>query len=361
MSIEFLSAGKNKLDISKVNEGIVINTQNIIESVAGYSCCKVFCVPNTNYAYSGFNLVSSGMRVYFMDINGAKISAITIPITSGTFKTPENCKSFYINTKWNNTSSYSTVQVEEGSIPTDFEIYSLSKIKRDIVEYPVPALPEILALLDGRINSLEINGTPHPFYGKIANFLGDSITTIGSSGATTASANYFNIFSENVGLSGVRPYGVPGNKITGSGGFSDRFSSMDGNADLICVFGGVNDYISNSIIGSITDTANSTFYGALNILMSGLLLKYNGKDIIFISPLHKLNDQVANTVGAVLQDYTGAILNCATKWGIPVLNLTANYGINPNITTGYFTDGTHPNDLGHDKIARKLIKFTNQL
>ena len=67
------------------------------------------------------------------------------------------------------------------------------------------------------------------------------------------------------------------------------------------------------------------------------------------------------SVGLVLQDYSKAITACGLKWGIPILDLTANLGINANVTTGYYVDGTHPSDAGHSRIAAKLVKYTNIL
>lgn len=95
--------------------------------------------------------------------------------------------------------------------------------------------------------------------------------------------------------------------------------------------------------------------------MGGLLTKYNAKDIIFMSPMHNVGSQTANSVGLILQDYSKAILECSFKWSIPVLNLTANFGINANKTTGFYPDGVHPNDAGHLRIAKKLVKFTANL
>jgi hypothetical protein len=62
---------------------------------------------------------------------------------------------------------------------------------------------------------------------------------------------------------------------------------MDDDADLITVFGGTNDFNANSPIGTIADTASTTFYGSLHILIEGLIDKYPSKAIAFIASRQK--------------------------------------------------------------------------
>ena len=61
--------------------------------------------------------------------------------------------------------------------------------------------------------------------------------------------------------------------------------STVGNFDYIFVSGGTNDYEYGAVIGTISDTQPTTFYGALNSIASYLLSKTTADKIIFIHNL----------------------------------------------------------------------------
>ena len=65
-----------------------------------------------------------------------------------------------------------------------------------------------------------------------------------------------------------------------------------------------------------------------------------------------------------LIDYVKAIREVAEYYSIPVLDLYANSGIQPNvikIRETYTIDGLHPNDTGHRYIAEKFLEFMENL
>ena len=74
----------------------------------------------------------------------------------------------------------------------------------------------------------------------------------------------------------VKGYGVSGTRIAvqkkeineaWNENFIERAKRMDKNADIVCVFGGTNDYgHGDAPIGNIGDDNPATFYGALNTL-----------------------------------------------------------------------------------------------
>ncbi len=65
-----------------------------------------------------------------------------------------------------------------------------------------------------------------------------------------------------------------------------------------------------------------------------------------------------------LLDYVNAILEVAAEYSTPVLDLYRNCGIQPKIQIQrelFMPDGIHPNDLGYERIADRIIAFLNGL
>lgn len=202
------------------------------------------------------------------------------------------------------------------------------------------------------------------------NFLGDSITS--GWGTSSKDKVFHALLKENVNLLEARNYGVGGTRLAehisdaGNGpSFSDRFSEMDDDADLIVVFGGTNDYGHSEVdIGKFEDKTPNSFYGACHYLFSNLIKKYLGKPIVIMTPLHRVNEKNVNSKGGTLKDYVNIIREVAEYYSLPVLDLYAISGIQPEISEikeKYMPDGLHPNDEGHAVIAYKLQRFLEQL
>jgi lysophospholipase L1-like esterase len=191
-----------------------------------------------------------------------------------------------------------------------------------------------------------------PLSGLKWNVLGDSITA-----APGKTRNYHSIIGEQENIF-VRNYGISGSRImVGSGGTAgsemvNRYSSMDDDADIITCFGGINDMNNNLPLGTMSDRIKESFYGALNLLLSGLITKYLGKRIGFIAPLNYGNPSH--------EPYHTAIQEVCKYYSIPLLDLHKDGLINTVITdagTFYFSDGLHPTEQGHDVLARKIRQF----
>lgn len=217
--------------------------------------------------------------------------------------------------------------------------------------------------------------------GKKALFLGDSITQ----GVATSSPDkiYLNLLKESVELSAAVNYGISGTRFAKQKSPSDnpivdrdfcsRVDEMDEDADLIVVFGGTNDYgHGDALIGTMTDRTKDTFYGACHVLMKKLINKYPDSQIVFMTPIHRLNEdnpygdeyQGTEKIYAPLKTYVEIIKEVAEFYSIPVLDLFAVSGIQPNVhilREKFCPDGLHPNDAGHVKIAQKLEGFLKTL
>jgi lysophospholipase L1-like esterase len=158
-----------------------------------------------------------------------------------------------------------------------------------------------------------------------------------------------------------------------------RFSEMDDDADLIIVAGGTNDWghitglasvgDGEYLMGEFGDTEPTTFYGALDTMCKGLLAKYVGKTIFFMTPIKRysgLNTPYYNENyrGYTLEDYVNAIKKVCGHYGIPVLDMFNECSLNPiiePIKTAYIEDGTHPNSAGHIIMARQIAGFISSL
>lgn len=239
---------------------------------------------------------------------------------------------------------------------------------------------------------LFIDGMPVSYIGryhnKTINCLGDSMTE----GVGTTKA-YHQWFGQLCGFKTINNYGVGGSCIApkvdeiptweeGILSFYERYNDMS-SADVITVFGGVNDWCTGRELGNITDTTANTFYGAMKLLCEGLISKYPTSDIfVFSSPQCDYINRPANDLsgtkwagntegynrkGYKLQDYANAMSEVCAIYGIPFCSMTNNlfYGLSGvlgdhNGTSGaYGSDALHPNADGHKKIALRMASVIN--
>lgn len=217
--------------------------------------------------------------------------------------------------------------------------------------------------------------------GKKINFLGDSITE-GHGTSDWATKPYHQLLKVNAGLAEARNYGIGGTKIARLPVITDnpfdqdfnlRALKMDTDADAIVVFGGTNDFGHGTIpMGEMSDRDPHTFYGGLHTLCQFLIKTYIDKPIVFMTPLHRLNEMLDynnrvadnNPCARPLVDFVRAIKEVCEFYSIPVLDLYGAGGMYAQLwcwCERYMPDGLHPNDAGHILIANKLQKFLESL
>ena len=192
--------------------------------------------------------------------------------------------------------------------------------------------------------------------GKIINFLGDSITE--GCGTTGIEKRFTEIIRKNYNLCKANNYGIGGTRFAKKRVPSEN-PKWDENADIIVVFGGTNDFgHGDAPIGVFEDKTKDTFYGACRVLMESLLNKYPGKPIIFLTPLHREDEEKPN--GEKLAQYVDIIKETARYYALPVCDLYAESGIQPRlpvIKEKFCPDGLHPNDAGHLILAQKIAGY----
>lgn len=214
------------------------------------------------------------------------------------------------------------------------------------------------------------------------NVLGDSITE--GVGARTPDKAYPVVLSKltganvnNYGLSCSRITDIPGG-VSNPASFIDRMYAMDKSADLVIVFGGTNDFwYGDCPIGNRTDTGVNTFYGALNTMIPYLKNAHPDADIVFVVPYQQSKDAdethtykrstYGNFGTGTLNQYRIAMLDRCEYYGIPVLDLYADFDLNTVDNRqalekygNYLCDGCHLNDAGYNLLARKIYQFIMQ-
>ncbi len=215
-------------------------------------------------------------------------------------------------------------------------------------------------------------------YGKTINFLGDSITE--GTGVDRKEDIYLNVLAKKVGFT-ANNYGVGGTRIAKNRSITThapqfdldfilRAQDMTDQADLIIIFGGTNDYgHGDAPFGKLDDQDPYTFCGAVNVLLDLIENKYPNKPIVFMTPIHRTEEEKPiNEVGirnvATLKDYVEAIKAVCKKHNVPVFDSYNLVEINPNLQSHkeeFCPDGLHPNAKGHQIIADKLLQFLNDL
>lgn len=204
-------------------------------------------------------------------------------------------------------------------------------------------------------------------------FLGDSITE--GVGASCVENGYVSVFGKISGAE-VRSYGISGTRIARQKhpsnnprcdlDFIQRVDDMEAEADVVAVFGGSNDFShGDAPLGNFESRDVYTFYGAMHILCQKLINKYPKAMIMFITPLHRPNeDSELNENGircaAPLSGYVDIIKETARYYSLPVLDLYAVSGLQPEvdiIRKLYMPDGLHPNDAGAKIIAERIMGF----
>lgn len=230
------------------------------------------------------------------------------------------------------------------------------------------ALPGLIAEI-GRV-------TDTKWAGKIASFLGDSITK-----GTNTEKTYHAYLKELASFSVCNSYGISGSTIANYyEAMCDRVGSVDSQSDIVFVFGGTNDFNLNIPMGewyTLNGTTRSvshdksTFRGALTTLCEALLSRFPNKKNVLLTPLHRhtysgdYTDLQANSEGLYLEDYVNAIKEAGKMYSIPVIDLYGESGLFPRNNANaaiYFhsSDKLHPNAAGHRVIADVIMGFLDR-
>lgn len=235
----------------------------------------------------------------------------------------------------------------------------------------------------------------HPWQGKKIAYFGDSITDPRNK---AASKKYWACIQEWLGTTSY-VYAVSGRQWNDIPRQADLLMKEHGDTvDAIVIFMGTNDYNNGVPIGKWYDEkdeevmyghgkqkamtmrtrqypcmTNDTYKGRINIALDKVKRMYPDKQIVLLTPIHRAgfyaNDKnwqctedYTNQCGIYLQEYIDAIKEAGNVWAVPVIDLNALCGLFPMMDeyAKYFnkadTDRLHPNNLGHERMAKTLLQ-----
>ncbi len=210
--------------------------------------------------------------------------------------------------------------------------------------------------------------------GKKIVFLGDSITE--GHGTTGVDKQFVTLVGQWGECREVKNYGIGGTRFAKQAvptnerwdkDMSGRIEELDEDADIVVLFGGTNDFgHGDAPLGTFADRTPYTFYGACHHIMTRMHERFPGKPMVILTPLHRLNEDNPKGDGnkaynvAPLKVYVNIIREVAEFYSIPVLDLYAESGIQPKVDVireRYCPDGLHPNDAGHELLAKKIFAY----
>lgn len=160
----------------------------------------------------------------------------------------------------------------------------------------------------------------------------------------------------------VRNYGVGGCNIARQEGRQDsyveRYPLMEDGADVVLVQGTGNDVALGVPLGTLEDTVDTTYYGALKALVDGLYDKYPRAFILLITGMTREKDRER------YEQYTQAMLDVARLKAVPVLDMYHHGMMNPQIPAikeRRIADGTHMTPEGLELYTAQVIGFLRQV
>jgi lysophospholipase L1-like esterase len=193
--------------------------------------------------------------------------------------------------------------------------------------------------------------------GKKWGTLGDSITAAGG---------YQPLVQSALGFAEVHNYGKGGCPMT-AGGDRDYGATthvgktIERDLDCVTIFAGVNDFRLDKPLGELGSTDVYTFHGAYASLIEHVLTANPHCRLNLWTPLQRDKDGYdifrTNAAGHRLYDYVAAIEQIGRLYALPVLNLYERSGLNRLTLPVFTTDGLHPNEAGHRRIADMAIPF----
>lgn len=212
--------------------------------------------------------------------------------------------------------------------------------------------------------------------GKRIGILGDSL-----SAKTYENPTWWNMVESDTGCKFIE-YTYPGTTMASMDperGFVERYLTMDDSLDGVVVLGGTNDVGLSTPLGSWGDVDPVTFYGALNTLIKGLLTKYPGKPILFLTPIQRKDGAAGAemlttfeelkmmpvTSAMTMPQMRAAIMAKCQQYGIPVVDLYASSGINGIDEAGVYyrkaSDSVHPSEKGLCRMANMVAAELEKL
>lgn len=234
----------------------------------------------------------------------------------------------------------------------------------------------------------------HPWHGKRVAYFGDSITDPRNK---ASDRKYWTLLEEWLSITPY-VYAVSGRQWDDIPRQADALQKEHGDSvDAIIIFIGTNDYNNGTKIGKWYDEKEEkvmyghgqpkaltkrmrqypcmdkdTYKGRINIALDKVKRMYPDKQVVVLTPIHRggfyaneknwqCTEDYTNQCGIYLQEYIDATKEAANVWAVPVIDMNALSGLYPmhDESAKFFnkadTDRLHPNNLGHERMAKTLV------
>lgn len=235
----------------------------------------------------------------------------------------------------------------------------------------------------------------HPWAGKKVAYFGDSLTDPRNNGSNM---KYWSYLQEWLGITPF-VYGVSGREWNDIPNQAEKLQKEHADSvDAILIFVGTNDYNNGVKIGEwysekeeevmyghremkkmvkrkrqYMNMDANTYKGRINIALSKVKSMFPDKQIVLLTPIHRsdfhandknwqCSEDYTNQCGIYLKEYVDAVKEAGNIWSVPVIDLNALCGLYPLLPeyARFFhestTDLLHPNDSGHERIAKTLMQ-----
>ena len=234
----------------------------------------------------------------------------------------------------------------------------------------------------------------HPWQGRRVAYFGDSITDPRNKASKD---KYWSLLQQWLGITPY-VYAVSGRQWNDIPRQAEQLRKEHGDDfDAILILIGTNDYNAGVPIGKWYDEREEevmagiheqkhlvkrkrqylcmdkdTYRGRINIALDKVKRMFPTKQVVLLTPIHRAgfyaNDKnwqptedYRNLCGEYLKEYVDAVKEAGNIWAVPVIDLNSLCGLYPMMDehAQYFnradTDRLHPNDKGHERIARTLM------
>jgi len=242
--------------------------------------------------------------------------------------------------------------------------------------------------------SLQAQGVlPHPWSHKRVAYFGDSITDPKNDGSKL---KYWNFLQDWLDITPL-VYGKSGRQWNDIPRQADLLQKEHGQeVDAIIIFIGTNDYNNGVPIGQWYEEKeeeviyghgeakkpvtrkrrymkmdSDTYCGRINIALDKVKRMYPEKQVVLLTPIHRaqfyrsdtnwqITEDYTNQCGIYIEEYIRAVKEAGNIWAVPVIDLNSTSGLYPMMDehAQYFhdkdVDRLHPNDKGHERMARTL-------
>lgn len=199
--------------------------------------------------------------------------------------------------------------------------------------------------------------------GKTVNFIGDSITNLGS-----GNNGWQHLIEKDINIKAIN-YGISGTCMTAktledNTAMCIRYKDMEINEFVFCL-AGINDYGTNKPLGEKNSASVLDFTGALRTFIEGVYSKFLVASnlyqfrLFFASPYnvkHYFNSDT-NDLGLTQLDYVNRAEEICAEYGIPFLNLYKQSGFNTINEEFLLYDKLHPSAAGHIMLAKIIEMF----